>query len=67
LRAAERKTLRRIHGAGYSKDHWRNRLQTVYQDMDTVTLIHVTKLSWFGHINRMDGTKKFEKVFEQSA
>jgi len=30
----------------------------LYRDMDTVTVTHVTRLKWFGHINRKDGTRK---------
>jgi hypothetical protein len=61
-RASERKILRRIYGVIYSNSHWRIRynyeLQTLYEDMDTVTLIRVRIPNWIGHINWTDDTRK---------
>ena len=58
LNIFERKILRRIYGPIKDGNIWRRRynseLYALYQDVDVVRSIKVSRLHWLGHIQRMD-------------
>jgi hypothetical protein len=35
----------------------------LYADVDIVSHIRVKRLNWIGHIDRTDGTRKFDQIF----
>jgi hypothetical protein len=67
LRASKRKILRRINGVIYI-ERASGELDTgvncgLYADVDIVRHIRVRRKNWIGHIDRMDGTRKFNQIF----
>ena len=37
----------------------------LYADVDIVRYIRVRSLNWIGHIDRMDGIRKFNEIFSR--
>jgi len=62
----ERKILRRIYGAICEGAAWRSRyneeLYRLYDEIDLVTTIRITRLRWAGHIVRMQGNLPCKKI-----
>jgi hypothetical protein len=58
LRIFERKVLRRIHGPIYEEGEWRIRnnaeVNTILQGKDIVRYIKSRRISWLGHVQRME-------------
>jgi len=67
LRASERKIVRRINGAIHVEraigelDGAVNCKPCAH--VDIISHIRVRRLNWIGHIDRMDATRKFNKIF----
>jgi hypothetical protein len=62
----ERKILRRIYGAICEEATWRSRyneeLYRLYDEVDLVTTIKVTRVRWTGHIVRMQDNLPCKKI-----
>jgi hypothetical protein len=58
----ERNILRRIFGAVKINNQCRSRnnneLKQLYDDLDIVSFIRISRLKWIGHVNRMDDKLK---------
>jgi hypothetical protein len=67
LAVFERKILRRIFGAVKINNQWRSRnnneLMQLYDDLDIVSFIRISRLKWIGYVNRMDNKRKVKQVF----
>jgi hypothetical protein len=65
LREFERKIFRRINGAAINitESDAIYKLQTLYEDMDIVTLIKVRRLNRIGHTTQVDDIKKAKLSF----
>jgi hypothetical protein len=62
----ERKILRRIYGPICEGAIWRSRyneeLYRLYDEIDLVTTVRITRLRWAGHIVRMQHTLPCKKI-----
>jgi len=62
----ERKILRRIYGPICEGATWRSRyneeLYCLYDEIDLVTTIRITRLRWAGHIVRMQNNLPCKKI-----
>jgi hypothetical protein len=62
----EKKILRRIYGPICEEPTWRSRyneeLYRLYDEIDLVTTIKITRLRWAGHIVRMQDNLPFKKI-----
>ena len=67
LAVLERKVLRRILGAVKIINTWRRRnnseMMNLYEDVDIISFIRLSRLKWIGHVNRMDKERKVYKIF----
>ena len=67
LAVFERKVLRSILGAVKLNDTRRRRnsseLMNLYEDVNIISLIRLSRLKWIGHENRMDKERKVYNIF----
>jgi hypothetical protein len=63
----ERRVLRCIFGAVQDKGTWRKRynyeLYKLFNEPDIIKHIKINRLSWAGHIIRMENSRRVNKVF----
>lgn len=66
----ERRILRMIYGPVQENDQWRIRhndeLRQIYQHPDIAKKIRAKRLSWAGHVQRMEPNKPPKKVFSSN-
>jgi hypothetical protein len=66
LGAFERKILRRIYGSLCEGATWRSRynekLYGLYDEIDLITAIRISRLRWAGHIVRMEDNLPCKKI-----
>jgi hypothetical protein len=65
----ERRVLRSISEAVQDKGTWRKRyfhelLYKIFNEPDIIKHIHINRLSWAGHIIRMENSGTVKKVFD---
>ena len=62
----ERKILRRIYGPVCEEEIWRSKyneeLYRLYEKVDLVTTIKITRLRWAGHVTRMQDNLPCKKI-----
>jgi hypothetical protein len=67
LAVFDRKVLRKILGAIKMNNCWRrrhnNEVMQLYGDLGIVSFIRKNRLSWIGHVNRMDNKRMVYHVF----
>ena len=65
----ERKIFRRIYGPKYENGEWKSRtnqeLEKVSKGDNIVILIKEQRISWLGHLERMEGDRMPKKIFTQ--
>jgi hypothetical protein len=65
----ERKIFRRIYGAKYEDVEWKSRtnreLEELHKGENIVKLIKGQRISWLGHLERMEEDRMPEKIFTQ--
>jgi hypothetical protein len=65
----ERKTYRRIYGPKYENGEWKSRTNRKLEDMskgeNIVKWIKGQKISWLGHLERMEEYRMPKKIFTQ--
>ena len=65
----ERKMFRRIYGAKYEKEEWKSRTNRELEEMrkgeNIVKWIKGQKISWLGHLERMEEDRMNKKIFSQ--
>jgi len=65
----ERKIFRRIYGAKYENGEWKSRTNRELEEMsegeNIVKLIKGQKISWLGHLERMEEDRMPKKIFTQ--
>ena len=62
----ERKILRKIFGPNYEKGIWRiktnQELDEIIKRKNIINFIRAQRLSWLGHIERMQGTRMVKAI-----
>jgi len=65
----ERKIFRRIYGPKYENGEWRSRTNRELEEMskgkNIVKLIKGQRISWLGHLERMEEDRMTKKIFTQ--
>jgi hypothetical protein len=65
----ERKIFRRIYGAKYEDGEWKSRtnreLEELSKGESIVKLIKGQRISWLGHLERMEEDRMPKKIFTQ--
>jgi hypothetical protein len=65
----ERKIFRRIYGTKYENGEWKNRtnreLEEISKGENIVKLIKGQRISWLGHLERMEEDRMPKKIFTQ--
>ena len=65
----ERKTFRRIYGAKYENGEWKRRTNRELEEMskgeNIVKWINGQRISWLGHLERMEEDRMPKKIFTQ--
>ena len=65
----ERKMFRRIYGPKYEKGEWKSRknqeLEEISKGENIVKLIKGQRISWLGHLERMEEDRIPKKIFTQ--
>ena len=65
----ERKIFRRICGPKYENGEWKSRKNGELEEMskgeNTVKWIKEQRISWLGHIERMEEDRMYKKIFTQ--
>jgi hypothetical protein len=65
----ERKIFRRICGPKYENGEWRTRMNRELEEMskgeNTVKWIKGQRISWLGHLERMEENRMPKKIFTQ--
>jgi len=65
----ERKIFRRIYGPKYENREWKGRTNQELEEMskgeDTVKWIKGQRISWLGHLERMEEDRMTKKIFTQ--
>ena len=66
----ERKIFRRIYGSKYEKGEWKTRMNRELEDMskgeNIVKWIKGQRISWLGHLERMEEDRMPKKNFRSS-
>jgi hypothetical protein len=69
LLVLERKIFRRIYGPKYENGEWKSRTNQELEEMskgeNTVKWIKGQKISWLGHLERMEEDRMPTKIFTQ--
>jgi hypothetical protein len=70
LATFERKVSRRMTGGIKVNENWRKQcneeLMQLLGDLDTLSLVRISRLKWIGHVNRMDSKRRVSKVFSNN-
>jgi hypothetical protein len=65
----ERKIFRRIYGPKYENGEWKTRMNREWEEMskgeNTVKWIKGQRISWLGHLDRMEENIMPKKIFTQ--
>ena len=65
----ERKILRRIYGPKYENGEWKSRTNRELEEMNKgeniVKWIKGQRISWLGHLERMEEDRMPKKIFDQ--
>jgi len=65
----ERKIFRRIYGAKYENEEWKSRTNRELEEMrkgeNIVKWIKGQRISWLGHLERMEEDRVPEKIFTE--
>jgi hypothetical protein len=65
----ERKIFRRIYGPNYEDGEWKSRMNQEIKELskgeNIVKCIKGKRVSWLGHLERMEEEKKKKKIFTQ--
>ena len=65
----ERKILRRIYGPKYENGEWKSRTNRELEEMNKgeniVKWIEGQRISWLGHLERMEEDRMPKKIFDQ--
>jgi len=65
----ERKIFRRIYGRKYENGEWKSRtnreLEEISKGENIVKLIKGQRISWLGHLERMEEDRMTKKIFTQ--
>jgi len=65
----ERKIFRRIYGSKYEDGEWKSRTNRELEDLskgeNIVKLIKGQRISWLGHLERMEEDRMAKKMFTQ--
>jgi hypothetical protein len=65
----ERKIFRRIYGPKYENGEWKNRMNQELEEMskgeNIVKWIKGQRISWLGHLERMEEYRMSKKIFTQ--
>ena len=65
----ERKVFRRIYGPKYEHGEWKGRTNRELEEMsigeNTVRWIKRQRISWLGHLERMEEDRMHKKIFTQ--
>jgi len=65
----ERKIFRRIYGPKYGKGEWKSRMNRELEEMskeeNIVKWIKGQRISWLGHLERMEEDRMNKKIFTQ--
>jgi len=65
----ERKLFRRIHGPKYENEEWKSRTNRELEEMskgeNIVKWIKGQRISWLGHLERMEEDRMPQKIFTQ--
>ena len=65
----ERKIFRRLYGPKYENGEWKSRTNRELEEMskgeNIVIWIKGQKLSWLGHLEKMEGDRMPKKIFTQ--
>jgi hypothetical protein len=65
----ERKVFRRIYGTKYENGEWKSRTNRELEEMskveNIVKLIKGQRISWLGHLERMEKDRMAKKIFTQ--
>ena len=65
----ERKIFRRIYGSKYENGEWESRTNRELGEMskgeNIVKWIKVQRISWLGHLERMEEDRMHQKIFTQ--
>jgi hypothetical protein len=69
LLVSERKIFRRIYGPKYENGDWKSRTNREIEEMrkgeNIVKWIKGQRISWFGHLERMEENRMPKKIFTQ--
>lgn len=66
----ERKILRRIYGAtkigeNEYRRRWNSEIYQLYDDIDIIFFIRVSRLRWLGHVYRMEDDNPCRRILEE--
>lgn len=67
----ERRILRKIHGAVKIRENeyrkrWNSEIYQIYDDIDIISFVKVSRLRWLGHVYRMEDDNLCKRILEEN-